>query len=152
MQPRPSWTYMPFSTLPPLADALDHPWDIVTHKVSPRMCFQMSCKGTLKKNFSHWLHWYCLPIWWVIMWCLKIICCNNALSYLLHLYDFSPECVLKCILRLLFCEKPCHIGCINMVSPQCVSSCDLLNCSSMWNPCHIGCTDMVSPQDVFSNA
>ena len=44
-----------------------------------------------------------------------------------------------------------HNGCIDMVSPQCVSSGEVLDDFSVKKSCHNGYIDVGSPQCVFSN-
>ena len=84
----------------------------------------------LKKALSQCLHWYGLSPVCVFIWLIRLLFLKKALSHSLHWYGFSPVCVLRClfisILRVKVLShwfwKPYHIGYIDMVSSQYVSS------------------------------
>ena len=80
---------------------------------------------------------------------LRLLLIDKALSQWLHWCGFSLVCVFICITSLLWYKKSYHIGCIAMVSPQCVSSGGFSDHYSVRRPCHNRCIDMVFLQYVF---
>ena len=101
---------------------------------------------------SHWRHWYGFSTLWVLWWITRFCVSLKAFIHRLHLNGLSPVCVFRWLIRVplvistlpqwlhrygfspvcvhIWCiryylRKPCHTGCIDMVSPQCESLSDL---------------------------
>ena len=49
---------------------------------------------------SHWLHLFDFSPLWIVKCVLKLPTCKDLKSHWLHLFNFSPLCAFKCILIL----------------------------------------------------
>ena len=66
-------------------------------------CFK--CSDICEKALSHRLHLYGFSPVCILIWTLRWPVCEKALSQWLHWYGFSPVCVLRCFKWSDICEK-----------------------------------------------
>ena len=71
---------------------------------------------------SHGLHLYGFSPLCVLWWSKRLILTEKAWSHWLNWYGFSSVCVVWWHMLNFYMRKPCHNDCIGMVSPQCVIS------------------------------
>ena len=69
------------------------------------MVFHLFKLTCWEKALGHWLQEYEFSPECTLKCCLKLIFTENALGHWLHGYGFSPECILKCCFKLYFREK-----------------------------------------------
>ena len=97
------------------------------------VCFQMSPQiSGLKRGIVtlHWLHLFNLSPLCVFKCLLKELGSEQQNSHWLHLFDFSPLCVNKCVLKWCVREKAdSHWLHLWGFSPLCIFKCILKLCA-----------------------
>ena len=75
-----------------------------------------------EKALTHWLHWWGHSPVWILIWIIRA-CFMRMLSDIGYIYKVFPQYEFSYCLQDHNCvRKPCHSGCIDMVSPQYGSS------------------------------